>query len=108
MYHLYDFQKFLNSVAELDYPEMLQSAEREATAVEGRLAPRRGKKGIDKQHRLLALDYLRRVKGFIFFLRHSMKPEGISEQEFQRFKPVVENLVEKARLESNILDLFGS
>lgn len=106
MYQPYDLQKFLDTVAGLDYPKMLQAAEREVRAVEGRLAPGRVKGEIDKQYRILALDYLRLIKGFIFFLRRGMKPESLSEQEFRRFKPAVRSLVRKGQLKANILDLF--
>ena len=42
----YDFQAFLNSITDLNYPEMIREAEREAMAVERALSPGRGIKGI--------------------------------------------------------------
>ena len=108
MHQPYNFQEFLGNVGELDYSEMLQAFVREATAVEARLSPGRGRRGINKQYRWIAVEYLRLLKGFIFFLRSGMKPNGLSMEDFCYFRPVVEKLIEKGQLKSGILDLFRS
>ena len=108
MYQPYNLQKFLGNVGELDYSEMLQASVREATAVEARLSPGRGGRGINKQYRWIAVEYVRLLKGFIFFLRSGMKPNELSMEEFYCFRPVVEKLVKKGQLKSGVLDLFRS
>lgn len=102
----YDFQAFLNSISNLDYFEMIREAEREAMTVERALSPGRGRKGIDKQHKYEAVKYNVLLGGFLFFLKIGIKPAGVSDLDFQSFRPVIEKLVEKGQLKSTILGLF--
>lgn len=102
----YDFQAFLKSISDLSYLEMIREAEREAMAVDHALSPGRGRKGIDKQHKYEAAKYREIQGGFLFFLRYGIKPAGISDWDFQSFRPVIEKLVEKGQLKSTILSLF--
>jgi len=108
MHQPYNFEDFLGTIGELDYSEMLQASVREATDVEAQLSPGRGGRGISKEYRWLAVEYVRLLKGFIFFLRSSIKPNGLSMEEFQCLRPVVEKLVKKGQLKSSVLDLFRS
>ena len=102
----YDFQAFLDSITNLNYPEVIREAERETMAVERALSPGRGIKGIDKQYRYKAIKYRELLGGFLFFLRYGIKPAGISDWDFQSFRPAIEKLVEKRQLKSTILGLF--
>jgi len=102
----YDFQAFLNSVSDLEYPEMMWEAKREKMAVERGLSPGRGIKGIDKQYRYKAIKYNELLGGFLFLLRKGIKPAGVSDWDFQSFRPVIEKLVEKGQLQSTILSWF--
>ena len=102
----YDFRAFLGSISDLSYPEMILEAEREGTAVERALSPGRGIKGIDKQYKYKAMKYSELLGGFLFFLKSGIKPAGISDWDFQSFRPVIEKLVEKGQLKSTILSLF--
>ena len=102
----YDFQAFLDSISDLDYLGMIKEAECEAMAVDHALSPGRGRKGIDKQHKYEAAKY-REIQGrFLFFLRYGIKPSGITDEDFQSFRPVIEKLVEKGQLKSTILSLW--
>jgi len=85
---------------------MIQEAEREAIAVERALSPGRGIKGIDKQYKYKATKYRELLGGFLFFLRYGTKPAGISDWDFQAFRPAIKKLVEKGQLKSAILSLF--
>ena len=85
---------------------MIWEAEREAMAVERALSPGRGRKGIEKQYKHRAIEYRELLGGFLFFLRYGIKPSGVSELDFQSFRPAIEKLVEKGQLKSTILSLF--
>jgi hypothetical protein len=102
----YDFQAFLNSISDLDYPKMIQEAGQEGMRVQRVLSPGRGIKGIDKQYKYKAQKYEELLRGFVFFLRYGTRPSGISDWDFQSFRPVIEKLVEKGQLKSTILSLF--
>ena len=102
----YNFQTFLNSISDLDYPEIIMEAEREAMAVERGLSPGKGIKGIDKQYQYKAIKFRELLGAFLFFLRYGKKPAGVSDWDFQSFRPVIEKLVEKGQRKSTILSLF--
>lgn len=102
----YNFPAYLNSISNLDYFEMIREASREATFVESALSPGRGRKGIDKQHEDEAIKYRSLLGAFVFFLRYGIKPTGITDEDFQSFRPVIEKLVGKGQLKSTILSLF--
>jgi len=102
----YDFQTFLNSISDLDYPEMIQEASQEGMRVQRALSPGRGIKGIDKQYRYKAVKYEELLRDFVFFLKYGTKPTGMSDLDFHSFRPAIEKLVEKGQLKSTILSLF--
>ena len=108
MYQPYRFPSFLDRVKDLDYLEMIKAAEREAQLIDRGLFPGRGRRGIRKEYRYLALEYRRLLGGFLFFLTVGMQPNGVSDNEFHSFKPAIENIVQKGQLKSEILDLFKS
>jgi len=85
---------------------MILEAERETMAVERALSPGRGVKGIDKQYRDQAVKHRELLGGFLFFLRYGRKPAGISDWDFQSFRPAIDKLAEKGQLKSTILSLF--
>ena len=102
----YDFRAFLNSISDLDYPEVIKEAEREARTVERGLSPGKGVKGIDKQYEYSARKYVELFGGFLFLLMHGIKPDGVSDYDFLSFRPAIEKLVKKGQLKSTILSLF--
>lgn len=108
MYQPYKFQSFLDRVKDLHYPEMIKAAEEEAQLIDGGLYQGRGRRGIRKEYRNLALEYRRLPGGFLFFLRYGIKPNGVSNAEFHSFKPAIESLVQKGQRKSEILNLFKS
>jgi hypothetical protein len=102
----YNFREFLDSISDLSHPEMILEVEREKRAVDQVLFPGRGVKGIDKQYRDQALKYRELLGGFQFFLGQGNKPTGISDWDFQSFRPVTEKLIEKGWLQAEVLSLF--
>ena len=96
----YDFQRFLSSISDLGLPLMLKEASLEADSLEN------GIKWVDRQYKYKAEEYLRLLKGFVFFLREGIKPGGVSEEEFRSFRPAIEKIVDKGQFKPTILDLF--
>lgn len=45
---------------------------------------------------------------FLFYLNRGIKPAGIYEEEFEQFKPIVENLISKGHLLPSALEVFKS
>lgn len=52
------------------------------------------------------LKYVENLQGLVFFVEHGRKPVGVSDDVFQFFRPICENLIEKTQLKSEILELF--
>jgi hypothetical protein len=102
----YDFNKFLNSIGNFNFAEVVIEAEKEVTVVDNALSPGRGRKGLDKQVKYEAGKYRALLGGFLFLLTQGGKPGGVWDEDFQSFRPVIEKLVEKGQLKSNILSLF--
>ncbi len=108
----YDFGHFIGLVSHKSRDEMIRMAEAEAERVKRLLHPRKGERGVGKQSEYLIHHYGTLLGGLIFFLRagskHGIKPAGVSEAEFQSFKPVIEELVEKRELPPAALEAFYS
>jgi hypothetical protein len=50
--------------------------------------------------------YVKLLQGFLFFMRYAMKPVGLGDEDFARFRPVCESLVERGVLKPGVLGLF--
>ena len=76
-----DFKEFINNIKDKNCKEIIKLAKKEL-------------------HRVRAsgeedTEYAEILRGFLFFMQWGKKPNAINEQQFQIFKPVLENLVEK-------------
>ena len=99
----YDFSMFLARAAELDYSAILKFGEDEAARTDGASfaitgAPARREAG--------SVEYLSRIKAFLFFMRHQTRPGSADDLEFQSYRPVVEALVQKQQFKPEALILF--
>jgi hypothetical protein len=54
------------------------------------------------------LELLGCLHGLVFLLEHQMSPGGITEQEFQSFRPLCDALVGKGQLDASVLNLFAN
>ncbi|MFA5872612.1 MAG: hypothetical protein WC832_01485 [Anaerolineales bacterium] len=100
---MYDVSTFLNRMSALDYKEILVQGDLEVRRMEEASF---SKKGSVKRRNDGSVDYVRFIKGFLFFLRYCKKPVGISDSEFQKFRKVIEALVVKNQLKPEVLELF--
>ena len=99
----YDFDAFLTSMTPLDYIEILRRADAECARAERGLS---GRIGLHNPN-LVDVTYARRVREFIFFMRHCIRPASISDYDFENYRPVVEALVAKGQMPSEALTKFG-
>ena len=93
----FNLGEFLEHVKDKNYKEILALAEKEGTQVE-RLTHRRRQRESN--------EYIRLLWGLVFFLIYRKKPEGVSGEEFQLFRPICESLVRKDQMQPDILKLF--
>lgn len=100
----YNIKEFVNEVKDKNRVEIIQLAQKEAYGAEKSSA---GVMGAKKARNQGSFDYSRILKGLIFFLNNEKKPDRIYDREFQRFRPIAENLVQKNQLGFSILELFG-
>ena len=104
MHPSYDIRKFIERVKDKNCPEIMVEAQRETYRAEQGTS---GVKGAVKKREAGALEYADNLKGLIFFMGNRIKPFGISDQVFQSFKPICENLVEKKQFKPELLKLFN-
>ena len=67
----------------LDYHEILQQTEAECAMA---------------QRELGSAPHIQRVKEFLFFIRHLVGPDGVSDYDFASYQPVVEAACEKSQI----------
>lgn len=99
----YDFRKFIESVKEMNFAQIIQYTEREIGRIENRSY---NVKGAACQKQLGSLDYVNRVGEFLFWLRNGVKPLNASEEDFQLYRIVADRLVAKGQFKPTILDEF--
>ena len=80
-YDLEDFKEFINEIKEKNSREIIQRAKKELHQVRTR----------DQGD----TEYAEVLRGFLFFLQWGKKPSALNEKQFQVFKPVLVNLIEK-------------
>ena len=100
----YDFDDFLSSMAKLDYDDIIKESETECISVEQGLS---GKKGAVQRRKDGGDKYAAKIKNFLYFLRSGEKPGSASDVEFQKYKIVVNALIDKKQFNSTILSLFN-
>jgi hypothetical protein len=98
----FDFDAFLTSMAPLDYIEILRRADAECARAERGSSGRGGL----RDRKLVDVTYARRVREFLFFMRHLIRPASVRDYDFESYRPVVEALVAKGQLTSEALTKF--
>jgi hypothetical protein len=101
----FDFNKFLNSVQELDFIDLMGRINAEVRRAKNITIRRRSDPAREIQHQ--QQNYISLLKGLGFLLYHGMQPAGVNDQDFLLYLPLIKRLVEKGQLTSGILLLFN-
>ncbi|NQV83264.1 MAG: hypothetical protein HQ494_05535 [Rhodospirillales bacterium] len=59
--------------------------------------------GISKSE---SLEYAERVKQFLVFLQYCVKPNGVTDEDWQAYRPICQVLVDRQQMKNEALDLF--
>ena len=93
----FDFLEFISAVKNKDRLDIHRLADSEATEAE-KISEIKG----------YGQNYVEAVRGFVYFMRHCQKPDGIKDEYFQMFRSVCEKLVAKKQLLPDVLKMFDS
>lgn len=52
------------------------------------------------------INYVKKLRGLQYFIRTGLKPELLDENEFEKFKPICKELVDKGQIDAFSLNLF--
>jgi len=92
-----DFDVFLNSVKYLDKEDILATAYKRH-------------KSLDKSTTMYTMEFRlglqNSISGLLYFLENKQRPDGISDINFAKFKPICESLVKKGQMEPEVIKLF--
>lgn len=99
----YDFARFLERMAALDFLEIISEAEREANRVDDstRKVP-----GAVKNRAEGAREYVEQIGAFLFFMKSGQRPHGAKKEDFQGYRVVVDALVKKGQFKGEALRWF--
>lgn len=100
---MYDFDKFLEEIKDLDWHTIIPLAETKCISLE---RGSYGVKGAVKRRELGSTELVEKIKGLLFWLQNGMKPAGLSETDFQKLRPLCLNLIEKKQLKPEAIKIF--
>jgi hypothetical protein len=100
---LYNAQAFLDEIYDKGYLEILSLTTQEVQLVEASSIQVRGAVAAREQG---SGQYVAVLKAFLFFMRSGIKPGGISDEDFARFRPICARLVEKGTFQPSVLEPF--
>ena len=109
-----DKRRFIEAVENKDYVEIIRMAEQEANAADNLPYGRKPKVKDSpmeaqawKNRKWAIQEYSKFLRDFLFFMRNpTIKPDGISDRDFQSLRPVCENLVKRGQLKPEVMNFF--
>ncbi len=100
----YDFSKFLDEIKDLDLYEMIKMASERCRILEEASF---GVKGAVKRRQEGSVEFIANIKELLFWLGNGIKPAGLSDVEFQKFRPLCMNLIAKKQFKPEALVVFS-
>ena len=97
-----DLGRFLETIRDKDYRDIMYLVEQEATETE-RFSYRQNKRDACQAQPFSS--YARTLKDFLFFMRYGVRPAGLTDADFQLFQSVSED-VERKRPFRNQCDMM--
>jgi len=105
MYDPYDFRRFITAIEDYDLKcDMIIRTIREVENV-NRISY--CSSGALKARSMGSERYLEQLKQFSFWLQNQIKPNGVSNGDFQLYRDVAEKLIEKGELNESVLEMFS-
>jgi hypothetical protein len=99
----YSIARFLSSIRDENYEEMIRSADSAVQNVESRSY---GVKGAPRARQQGSVEYAMALKRFLNFMGTGNRPGGITDWEFQLYRPICEALVQKGRFRPEVFKMF--
>jgi hypothetical protein len=95
--------EFLKAVEDMDYDQIIKTAQRECRQVEDLSY---GVKGAVKARQMGSTDYALELKQFIHFIAVEVHSEALPRKENPLYLPVCESLVRRKQLDHRVLEIF--
>jgi acylphosphatase len=99
----FSFTEFIDCIIEKSYQEIIHSAENETASVE-RISY--GVKGCVKNRGDGSVQYIQKLKKFLFFMKSGVIPAGADPSDLGKYKKVAQKLVATGELNEKIMDIF--
>lgn len=106
MHEMYGFERFIESIKDVSFDEIIQKTDREVGRIDAHLFPGSGRRAIPKEQRDIAQSYSDKLGRFLFFMRWGIKPSKVTPSELSLYRQVCEHLIEKSQLSKSILSVF--
>ena len=97
----YDFDEFLDKTKDMSWKEIIVFGDQEVKKADRASHGRGGTVATEAG----SLEYAEKIRKFLFFLQHGRRAGG-SDEDFEKYKKVVEALVNKGNFQPEILDSF--
>lgn len=100
----HDFDAWLQSQIGLDVPQIKDNglaAAADAELVAKGMRPE--KPGVSKSQ---SAEFAQRVKNFLVFIGWGVKPNGVTDGDWEAYRPFCQAFVEKQQMNKEALDLF--
>ena len=98
----YDFHRFIESVRDLGFIEIIGAAQREVDATE---AAGRGRDG-PLAKAAGSVQYVAQIERLLYWLRNFSFPDGMTDEDRGYFRDIGERLVAKGQFQPESMDLF--
>jgi hypothetical protein len=92
----FELKQFIAAVKDMDFLGIIEKANKEATEADRRWYRSRRMKAPNQQR---CRQYATTLKEFIAFIRYGLRPNDLSEADFQLFRSACDGLSQKQRVE---------
>ena len=100
----FDLDKFLITIKDLDYLEIIESLNKEIGLAESIKTPSKSEYKRDIEY--TQVKYISNLKGFAFLIGQGIKPAGVDNETLNKFRPILLSLIEKQQMKDGILKLI--
>jgi hypothetical protein len=99
----FDRDRFLEIVKDMDYLDIIRYANSAAERLEGQ---HRRIKGVIAKRQSGIMSDVDYINSFLYFIQGHGRSQSLSDEEFNKFRPVVQALVDKEQFRPEVLNWF--